>query len=56
MHAVYDNWPQIAKESYESDLKPIDFKDIDHIVFAGRGAQEPLVIFFLPFYQRLIFM
>ncbi len=38
MHAVYDRWPQIAKESYESDLKPVDFKDIDHIVFAGMGG------------------
>ncbi len=38
MHAVYDRWPKIAKESYESDLKPVDFKDIDHIVFAGMGG------------------
>jgi len=38
MHAVYDRWPQISKESYESDLKPVDFKDIDHIVFAGMGG------------------
>ena len=38
MHAVYDRRPKIAKESYESDLKPVDFKDIDHIVFAGMGG------------------
>jgi len=38
MYKVYDNWPQIAKEAYESDLKPVDFKDIDHIVFAGMGG------------------
>jgi len=38
MHEVYDRWPQIAKESYESDLKPVDFKDIDHIIFAGMGG------------------
>ena len=38
MHKIYDRWPQIAKESYESDLKPVDFKDIDHIVFAGMGG------------------
>lgn len=38
MHKVYDRWPQIAKESYESDLEPIDFKDIDHIVFSGMGG------------------
>jgi len=38
MYKVYDNWPRIAKESYELDLKPVDFKDIDHIVFAGMGG------------------
>jgi len=35
MYKVYDRWPQIAKETYESDLTLVDFKDIDHIVFAG---------------------
>ena len=38
MYKVYDNWPQIAKEAYESDLEPIDFENIDHIVFAGMGG------------------
>jgi len=38
MYEVYDRWPQIAKESYESDLKPVDFKDIDHIIFSGMGG------------------
>jgi len=38
MYAVYDRWPKIAKESYESELEPFDFKDIDHIVFAGMGG------------------
>jgi len=38
MYEVYDRWLQIAKESYESDLKPVDFKDIDHIIFAGMGG------------------
>ena len=38
MHKVYDNWPKIAREAYESNLKPIEFKDIDHIVFVGMGG------------------
>jgi len=37
MHKVYDIWPQLAKESYESDPTPIDFKNTAHIVFAGMG-------------------
>lgn len=42
MHKVYDKWPDIARESYESDLDVIDFRDIDHIVFAGMGGSGAL--------------
>jgi len=47
MHEVYDRWPQIAREYYESNLKPIDFKDIDHIVFSGMGGSGALGDIFL---------
>jgi len=42
MHEVYDRWPQIAKESYESALIPVDFENIDHIVFSGMGGSGAL--------------
>jgi len=42
MYKVYDNWPQIAKESYESDSEPVDFENIDHIVFSGMGGSGAL--------------
>jgi len=38
MHQVYDNWPQIASESYKSNLEEIAYKQIDHVVFAGMGG------------------
>ena len=38
MSNVYDNWSNIARESYNSDLELVNFKDIDHIVFAGMGG------------------
>ncbi len=38
MHNVYDKWPQIAREAYESELKEISYDGIDHIVFAGMGG------------------
>jgi glucose/mannose-6-phosphate isomerase len=38
MHKIYDQWPQIAKDAYDSDLESVDFKNIDHIVFAGMGG------------------
>ncbi len=38
MYKVYDKWPEIAKDSYESNLEPADFHDIDHIIFAGMGG------------------
>ena len=28
MHKIYDQWPQIAKDAYNSDLEPVDFKNI----------------------------
>ena len=38
MHKVYDRWPHIAKEAYESNLEPVDFENIDHIIFSGMGG------------------
>ena len=38
MYKVYDRWPEIARESYMSNIEPVVFHDIDHIVFAGMGG------------------
>ena len=38
MHNVYDDWPSMAEQSYESEIELIDVKDIDHVVFAGMGG------------------
>ncbi len=38
MYKIYDDWPKIARESYEFKHEQIKFKDIDHIVFAGMGG------------------
>jgi len=38
MHKVYDDWPKIARESFESDLEPAYFEEIEHIIFAGMGG------------------
>ncbi len=38
MYAVYDRWPKIARESFESEQNSISFEDIKHIVFAGMGG------------------
>lgn len=38
MYAVYDKWPAIAKESFESKQKILNFENFDHIVFAGMGG------------------
>lgn len=38
MYQVYDEWPLIAREQYESDLESIDFDKIEHVVFAGMGG------------------
>ena len=38
MYKIYDKWPEIARETYESNFNLVDFKNIDHIVFAGMGG------------------
>ena len=38
MYKVYDRWPEIALESFESDQDFVDFTEVDHIVFAGVGG------------------
>ena len=39
MHQAYEKWPEIAQENYFSrDLQKTQFKNIDHIVFAGVGG------------------
>jgi glucose/mannose-6-phosphate isomerase len=38
MYKVYDIWPQIAREQYETYLEPVDFGKVSHIVFAGMGG------------------
>ena len=42
MYAIYDSWPEIAKNAYNSDLGPVEFKNIEHIVFAGMGGSGAL--------------
>ena len=38
MYAVYDRWPEIAQEYWESTTESIHLEDINHIVFAGMGG------------------
>jgi len=47
MHKVYDKWPQIARDAYQSNLEPIEFKNIEHIVFSGMGGSGAIGDLFL---------
>jgi len=47
MYKVYDSWPQIARDAYESNLEPIEFKNIEHIVFSGMGGSGTIGDLFL---------
>ena len=38
IHEIYDKWPELAKQYYESNYDTDDFKDVDHIIFAGMGG------------------
>ena len=38
MYKIYDQWPEIAKNAYESNYEEAIFNNIDHIIFAGMGG------------------
>ena len=38
IHEIYDRWPEIARNCYESENDIIHFDNISHIVFAGMGG------------------
>jgi len=38
MYKVYDKWPKIARESWESVMESIPLESINHIVFVGMGG------------------
>lgn len=38
MYAIYDKWPEIAKQAYDFTHKQIEYSGINHIVFAGMGG------------------
>ena len=38
MFKIYDSWPEIAANSYHSNLSKIDFDRAEHFVFAGMGG------------------
>ena len=38
MFRTYDDWPKIARESFEEKFTKFDVKNIDHVVFAGMGG------------------
>ena len=37
MYKTYDNWPKIARDAYEANLKQVTFEKTDHIVFCRNG-------------------
>ena len=38
MYEVYDKWPEISEKTFNSDLGPMKFENIDNFVFAGMGG------------------
>jgi len=38
MHKVYDIWPKLAQESFETKQKILSLKGINHVVFCGMGG------------------
>ncbi len=42
MYKIYDKWPTMAYDSYHSDMEPVNFSKINHIIFSGMGGSGSL--------------
>lgn len=42
MYKIYDDWPELAKKSYNQHIDSLSYDGIDHIVFAGMGGSGAL--------------
>lgn len=38
MYKIYDKWPELAEEFYQKKIDEIDYKNVDHVAFAGMGG------------------
>ena len=38
MYTIYDKWPEIGEEQFNSKLELLEKSDLEHIVFAGMGG------------------
>jgi len=38
MYKIYDQWPEISQNAFQTNLKPIDASNINNIIFAGMGG------------------
>ena len=46
MYEVYDKWPEIAEEQFNSNFDVLDNNNLEHIVFAGMGGSGAISDFF----------
>ena len=42
MFEIYDKWPDMARSAYNANIDYIEFKDVNHVVFAGMGGSGAL--------------
>jgi len=52
MFKVYDTWHEMARDSYNSDIEPLDSNNIDHIVFAGMGGSGTIGDLFASLFSK----
>ena len=52
MYKIYDKWPDIARESFEIKQDPINFQNINHIVFAGMGGSGAIGDLFASIFSK----
>jgi len=52
MYQVYDEWPEISQNAYNTKLEPIEISNINHIIFAGMGGSGAICDIFSSIFSK----
>ena len=53
MYKIYDDWPELARKSYNENNNKLTFDGVDHIVFAGMGGSGALADIFAAILSKM---
>ena len=52
MYKIYDEWPEISQNAFNTKLKPIEISNVNHIIFAGMGGSGAICDIFSSIFSK----